>query len=97
MTISCAVLMVVSLVGIVVFYYLGNFFLAGLSVVLVVTFLIGSIFMFSNYFSDYEPGVHSGKNADNDIKQFDGIYESMLTITKESELKETYSRIIDTL
>lgn len=41
--------------------------------------------------------INTNKNANNDIKQFDGIYEAMLTVTKEQELKEVYSKVVDTL
>lgn len=53
--------------------------------------------MFSAYFGDYEPKVHSGKITNDDIKQFNGIYEAMITTTKKSKLKEAYSRTIGVL
>ena len=41
--------------------------------------------------------AHANKNANNDIRQFDGIYEAMLTVTKEQELKEVYTKVVDIL
>lgn len=37
--------------------------------------------------------INTNKNVNNDIRQFDGIYEAMLTVTKEQELKEVYTKI----
>lgn len=98
MSISCVVLAVASLVGTAVFYNLGNILLSGLSAILVPVFLIGDIgFMFYDYFGDNEPEFHSDKKTNDDISKFDGIYEAILTVTKEQELKEVYTEVVDIL
>lgn len=72
--------------------------MVALSTALAILFLISSIgFVFYDYFGDDEPEVHSNENTNDDIKQFDGVYEAMLTVTKEQELKEVYSKVVDTL
>lgn len=41
--------------------------------------------------------INTNKNTNNDIRQFDGIYKAMLTVTEEQELKEVYSKVVDML
>lgn len=41
--------------------------------------------------------INTNKNVNNDIRQFDGIYDAMLTVTKEQELKEVYTKVVDML
>ena len=100
---NCLVLTAISLVGVILFSVLRIGFLVALSAISTIVFLIGFVcFAVCLCFRDFEElnnytEINVGKNANNDIKQFYDIYESLLTITKESELKETYSRIIDTL
>ena len=88
----------VSFFGLVIFSALGIVFLQVLSTHLAIIFLIIDIYLaFRLLFSDGEVETHSNKNTNNDIRQFDGIYKAMLTVTKEQELKEVYSKVVDTL
>ena len=63
----------------------------------IILFLICDIyFLFRLLLNDDEVEIRTNKTKD-DIKQFDGIYEAMITTTKEQELKEVYSKVVDTL
>lgn len=88
----------VSSFGLVIFSALDIVFLQVLSTLLVIIFLITDIYLASRVlFSNDEVETRTNKNVNNDIRQFDGIYEAMLTVTKEQELKEVYSKVVDTL
>lgn len=88
----------VSFFGLAIFFALGIDFLKILLSILVIIFLISDIyFAFRVLFSNDEVETRTNKNANNDIRQFDGIYEAMLTVTKEQELKEVYTKVVDIL
>lgn len=88
----------VSFFGLAIFFALGIDFLKILLSILVIIFLISDIyFAFCVLFSNDEVEARANKNVNNDIRQFDGIYEAMLTVTKEQELKEVYTKVVDIL
>lgn len=88
----------VSFFGLAIFSALGIVFLQVLSALLVIIFLISDIYLaFRVLFSNDEVETRTNKNVNNDIRQFDGIYEAMLTVTKEQELKEAYTKVVDML
>lgn len=88
----------VSFFGLAIFFALGIDFLKILLSILVIIFLISDIyFAFRILFSNDEVEAHANKIVNNDIRQFDGVYEAMLTVTKEQELKEVYTKVVDIL
>lgn len=87
----------VSFFGAAIFFALDIDFFKISFVLLTILFLICDIyFVFRLCFSDDEVEICVNKTKD-DIAQFYGIYEAMLTVTKEQELKEAYSKVVDTL
>lgn len=87
----------VSFFGLAIFFALDIDFFKILFVLSIILFLICDIcFFFRLLFSDDEVDIHTNKTKD-DIKQFDGIYEAMITTTKEQKLKEVYSKVVDIL
>lgn len=87
----------VSLFGLAIFYALGIVFFIALSAVSTVVFLIRSIFFALILLFSYNEAHTSENKTNDDIRQFDGIYEAMLIVTEEQELKEVYSKVVDTL
>lgn len=87
----------VSSFGLAIFSALGIVFLQVLSAVSTVVFLISSIYFALILLFSYNEAHTSENKTNDDIRQFDGIYEAMLIVTEEQELKEVYSKVVDTL
>lgn len=86
----------VSFFGLAIFFALDIDFFKILFVLSIILFLICDIcFLFRLLLNDDEVEIRTNKTKD-DINQFDGIYEAMITTTKEQKLKEVYSKVVDT-
>lgn len=86
-----------SFFGLAISTALGIVFLQVLSVVSTIVFLISDIFFAFVLLFSYNEAHTSENKTNDDIRQFDGIYEAMLTVTKEQELKEVYTKVVDML
>lgn len=96
-TIKSIVVTSMSLSGLVIFSALDIVFFEILLITLTIFFLISDIyFAFRLLFSNNEVETRANKTKD-DIRWFDGVYEAMLTVTKEQELKEVYLKVVDIL
>lgn len=87
----------VSFFGLAIFYALGIVFFIALLAVSTVVFLISSIYFALILLFSYNEAHTSENKTNDDIRQFDGIYEAMLIVTEEQELKEVYSKVVDML
>lgn len=87
----------VSSFGLVIFSALDIVFFIALSAVSTVVFLISSIYFALILLFSYNEAHTSENKTNDDIRQFDGIYEAMLIVTEEQELKEVYTKVVDTL